>query len=70
MRISFNEQIDGGRVIQSIGRVRATTSWHAPGAACAIGVDYETDDVESTDLSKIDLQRITATGIAVKLARA
>jgi Putative heavy-metal-binding len=93
MRISFNEQVEGGRVIQSIGRVRAATSWHAPGATCAtgdwraealralvsaaedyeadavIGVGYELDDVASIDLARIDLQRVTATGIAVKLAR-
>jgi hypothetical protein len=93
MRISFNEQVEGGRVVQSIGRVRATTSWHAPGAPCATGdwqaealralvsaaedfdadavidVGYELDDVASMDLARVDLQRVTATGIAVKLAR-
>ncbi len=90
MRISFNEQVEGGRVIQSIGRVRAATSWHAPGAKgdwqaaalralvsaaedyeadAVIGVGYETDAVATMDLSSIDLQRVTATGIAVKLAR-
>ena len=94
MRISFNEQVDGGRVIQSIGRVRAATAWHAPGAPCergdwkaealralvsaaedfeadaVIDVGYDVDGVAVTDLAPVDLQRVTATGIAVKLARA
>ena len=94
MRISFNDPVEGGRVVQSIGRVRAATSWHAPGAPCArgdwkeealralmnaaedfeadavIGVGYEVDGVAATDLSTFDLERVTASGIAVKLARA
>ena len=94
MRISFNEQVEGGRIVQSIGRVRAATSWHAPGARCArgdwkdealralvgaaedfeadalVGVAYEVDGVVATDLAAINLQRVTATGVAVKLARA
>ena len=90
MRISFNEQVEGGRVIKSIGRVSAATSWHAPGATgdwqaaalralvsaaedfdadALIGVGYETNDVATMDLSSVDLQRVTASGIAVKLAR-
>ncbi len=94
MRISFNEQVEGSRVIKSLGRVRAATSWHAPGAPCArgdwkdvalaalkqaaadfeadavIGVDYEVDGVAASDLTRFRLERVTASGIAVKLARA
>lgn len=94
MRISFNSQIDNGRIVQSLGRVRAATTWHAPGAVCARGdwkdealralmdaaedfeadalidVGYEIDGVVVSDLSAIALQRVTATGTAVRLARA
>jgi hypothetical protein len=39
-------------------------------ADAIIGVDYEVDGVESCDLTPVPLQRVAATGIAVKLARA
>ncbi len=94
MRISFSQEIDGDRIVRSIGRVRAATRWHAAGAPCArgdwqaealralvsaaedfeadavVGVGYEVDGVSVSDLTGVDLQRIAATGIAVKLARA
>jgi len=91
MRISFNQDVEGDKIIQSIGRVRAATRWHAPGAGgdwraealralvsaaedyeadALIGVGYEVDGVATTDLASVDLQRVAATGIAVKLARA
>jgi len=94
MRISFNEQVDGGKVVHSIGRLRGATSWHAPGTPCSrgdweaealsalvkaaedfeadavIGVGYEIDGVAATDLTSVNLQRVAATGVAVKLARA
>jgi len=93
MRVSFSEQIDGGRIVQSIGRVRAATPWHARGAKCergdwqaealqallraaedfeadaVVGVGYEIDGVATNDLACLDLERVAATGIAVKLAR-
>ena len=37
-------------------------------ADAIIGVDYEIDGAHLTDLTSIGLQRVTATGIAVKLA--
>jgi uncharacterized protein YbjQ (UPF0145 family) len=37
MQISFSASVEGGRVIQSFGRLRAATAWHAPGAKCARG---------------------------------
>jgi len=91
MRISFSEQVEGSRVTHSIGRVRATSSWHAPDAGgdwnekalralvsaaeefdadALIDVGYEVDAVAATDLAPLDLRRVTATGVAVKLARA
>ena len=94
MRISFNQQVEGGRVVRSYGRVCAATTWHAPGAPCARGdwkaealralvgaaedfeadalidVAYELDGVVATDLGAFPLQRVMATGVAVKLARA
>lgn len=93
MRISFTDEIDGGRVVQAIGRIKAATVWHASGTkpACGdwkvlalrelvrkaedfeadaiIGVGYEVDGVESADLAPLPLQRVAATGLAVKLAR-
>jgi uncharacterized protein YbjQ (UPF0145 family) len=38
-------------------------------ADAIIAVDYEVNGVEATDLAPVPLQRIAATGIAVKLAR-
>jgi len=35
-----------------------------------IDVGYEVDAVAATDLAPLDLRRVTATGVAVKLARA
>jgi hypothetical protein len=93
MRISFTDEIEGGRILYPIGRVRAASPWHASGAPCThgdwkdaalraliekaqdieadaiIGVDYETDGAAHNDLGQLELERIAATGIAVKLAR-
>lgn len=38
-------------------------------ADAIIGVGYDIDGTHLTDLTSVDLQRVTATGIAVKLAR-
>jgi hypothetical protein len=38
-------------------------------ADAIIGVDYEVDGVQSADLAPVTLQRVAATGIAVKLSR-
>lgn len=93
MRISFTDEIDGGRILYPIGRVRAASAWRAAGAGqqeatlkdaalralietaaefeadAIVGVDFEVDGAASLDLASIDLQRVAATGIAVKLAR-
>ncbi len=39
-------------------------------ADAIVGLDYTVDDVVQTDLSPMPLKRISATGVAVKLARA
>lgn len=94
MRISFTDEIDGGRILYPIGRVRAASAWrsadasqpdaNARGAAlralietatefeadAIVGVDFAVDGANHVDLASINLQRVTATGIAVKLARA
>ncbi len=93
MRISFTDEIEDGRVVHAIGRIKAATAWHGSGmrpesgdwksialrelirkaedfeADAIIGVDYEVDGVECSDLAPVQLQRIAATGIAVKLSR-
>lgn len=93
MRISFTDDIDNGRILYPIGRVRAASAWHGQGAPrsesdwkeaalqalireaeeheadAIIAVDYALDGAHDLDLTNVDLQRVTATGIAVKLAR-
>ena len=92
MRISFTDELEGGRVLYSIGRVQAASPWHGSTAAsesdawkeaalqaliqsaeevdadAIIGVDYTVDGVKHIDLSPVELQRVSVTGIAVKLA--
>jgi uncharacterized protein YbjQ (UPF0145 family) len=92
MRISFTDEVEGGRVLYSIGRVQAASPWrgaqaeigsdalkHAAlqalietaeevDADAIIGVDYAVDGVQHTDLTALDLRRVSVSGIAVKLA--
>ena len=92
MHISFTDEIEGGRVLYSIGRVKAASPWHGAGADIGsdawkkaalqalirtaeevdadaiIGVDYAVDGMKLSDLTSLDLQRVSASGIAVKLA--
>lgn len=94
MRISFTDEIDGGRILYPIGRVRAASPWRAASAATTeasgkdaalralieaasefdadaiVDVGFEVDGGSNLDLANIDMQRVAATGIAVKLARA
>jgi uncharacterized protein YbjQ (UPF0145 family) len=94
MRISFTQEIEGGRVLYPIGRIRAASGWRAGAAAMSsddckaqalerliaaasdyeadaiIGVDYEVDGAKIFDLAAVPVERVTATGIAVKLAKA
>jgi uncharacterized protein YbjQ (UPF0145 family) len=93
MRISFTDEIDGGRILYPIGRVRAAASWRGGNlgaeasrdkdaalralietatdvdADAIVGVGFEVDGVSCLDLTNVDLKRVTATGVAVKLAR-
>ena len=92
MRISFTDEVEGGRVLYSIGRVQAASPWRGANAGIGsdalknaalqalietaeevdadaiIGVDYSVDGVQHTDLTPLELHRVSATGIAVKLA--
>ena len=93
MEVSFAADLDDGRPLTPIGRVRATTRWRAAGgdgadaerqaaiealkreaaeygADAVVDVQVETDGVESADTEGVALQRIAATGLAVRFARA
>jgi hypothetical protein len=93
MRISFTDELDDGRILQSIGRVSAASAWRAANAAdneaardaalkaliarasefdadAIVGVDFSVDGGSHVDLASVELKRVTATGIAVRLARA
>ena len=93
MLISEQDAIEGARVLP-IGRIKATSAWHAVGHAGAahewrarilrelvrraedfdadavIAVDYRIEPVEGRDETGIELERVCATGIAVRLAHA
>ncbi len=94
MLVSEKDAIEGARVLYPIGRIKATSAWHAAGyhpvsdnwrervlqdlirraedvdADAIIGVDYKVEPVESRDECGIELERVCATGIAVRLANA
>lgn len=94
MLISEKDAIEGARVVCSLGKIRATTGWHAAGyvpvsnnwrervlmdlirraedidADAIIEVDYAVEPVEVRDEGGIALERVCATGIAVRLAHA
>lgn len=38
-------------------------------ADAIVGLDFEVDGLETTDLAPVSLKRVNATGVAVKLAR-
>ena len=93
MLTSENEAIEGARVVRPLGRVRATTAWHAIGHApvsdnwrervlqdlirraedidadAIVAVDFQIDAL-ARDESGLRLERVCATGIAVRLANA
>ncbi|PNE11704.1 MAG: hypothetical protein CR217_07385 [Beijerinckiaceae bacterium] len=92
MRTSSTGAIEGGRVLHTIGRIEAASTWHpAHGsplqenwrelvlrelirkaedidADAIIGLDYETDGIVSVEATGVQLKRILATGVAVKLS--
>ena len=92
MLISEKDAIEGARVLYPLGRIKATSAWHASGytpksdnwrervlqdlirraedidADAIVGVDYVVEPVEGRDECGIELERVCATGIAVKLA--
>ncbi|WOJ88901.1 heavy metal-binding domain-containing protein [Methylocapsa polymorpha] len=91
MRISSTDIIEGGRVLYTIGKIKAASAWHAANGApqqgnwrelalrelirraedidadAIIGLDYETDGVPVEETG-VQLKRILATGVAVKLS--
>ncbi len=93
MLTSENEAIEGARVVRPLGRIRATTAWHACGHApvsdnwrervlqdlirraedidadAIVAVDFQVDAL-ARDESGLGLERVCATGIAVRLASA
>jgi hypothetical protein len=92
MRISSTEVIEGGRVLYTIGKIKAASAWHAANGAppqvnwrelvlselirraedidadAIIGLDYETDSIVPIEGTGVQLKRILATGVAVKLS--
>lgn len=94
MLISEKDAIEGARVLYPLGKIKASSAWHAAGfvpvsnnwrervlqdlilraedidADAIIGVDYSVEPVEGRDECGIELERISATGIAVRLANA
>ena len=92
MYLSFSSDLDGGRPMTAIGRIRAATRWRAAGdpgaetdrqaaiealrreaeeygADAVVDVRFEVDGVKGPDVG-VELQRVTATGLAVRFARA
>jgi Putative heavy-metal-binding len=92
MRISSTDVIEGGRVLYTIGKIKAASAWHAVNgspsqanwrelvvtelirkaedidADAIIGLDYETDSIVPIEGTGLQLKRILATGVAVKLS--
>ena len=92
MRISSTGAIAGGRVLYTIGRIEAASTWHpAHGsplqenwrelvlrelirkaedidADAIIRVNYQNDGAIRIDETGVNLKRVVATGIAVKLS--
>ena len=89
MYLRFSSDLDGGRPMTAIGRIRATTRWRAAGdpdpeadreaaiealtreaeeygADAVVDVRFEVDGVKGPDVEDVDLQRVTATGLAVR----
>ena len=92
MRISSTNAIEGGRVLYTIGRVEAASTWH-PAHGCPlhknwrelvlrelirkaedidadaiIGVDYRNDTSIRIEETGVNLKRVVASGMAVKLS--
>jgi uncharacterized protein YbjQ (UPF0145 family) len=93
MYVSFSSDLDDGRPLTAIGRIKAAMQWRATGdpgaeadrraaiealtreaeeygADAVIDVRFEVDGCKGCDVGGVDLQRVTATGLAVRFARA
>jgi uncharacterized protein YbjQ (UPF0145 family) len=93
MYVSFSSDLDGGRPMTAIGRIRAAMRWRAMGdpgaeedrqaavealtreaeeygADAVVDVRFEVDGCKGCDIERVDLQRVIATGLAVRFARA
>jgi uncharacterized protein YbjQ (UPF0145 family) len=93
MYMSFSSDLDGGRPMTAIGRIRAATQWRAAGdpgaeadrqtaiealtreaeeygADAVVDVRFEVDGCKGCDIDGVALQRVTATGLAMRFARA
>jgi hypothetical protein len=91
MRISSTCFIEGRRVLYTIGKIEAASTWHAANGAplqdhwrefvlselirkaedidagAIIGLNYETDSIVPVEEAGVPLNRVLATGTAVKL---
>lgn len=63
MRVSFDDNIEGGRIVQAIGRLRATTAWHAPDAPCQTG-DWQVEALRALmrTAEEFDADAVVAVG--------
>jgi hypothetical protein len=93
MYVSFSSDLDGGRPMTAIGRIRAAARWRAAGdpgvdgdrqaaiealtreaeeygADAVVDVRFEVDGCKGCEVEGVALERVTATGLAVRFARA
>ena len=90
MYVSFSSDVEDGRPVKAIGRVKAATRWRAAGdpgaeadrqaaiealmreaeeygADAVLDVRFEIDGCAGSDIDGVRLQRVTATGLAVRI---
>jgi Putative heavy-metal-binding len=93
MYVRFSSDLDDGRPLTAIGRIKAAARWRAAGdpaaetdrqsaiealtreaeeygADAVVDVRFEIDGVKGPAVEGVDLERVTATGLAVRFARA
>ena len=64
-----NDAPPNGRDWKAVALERLSAKAKDYDADAIVSVDYHVDGVEACDLATIPLQRVAATGVAVKLAR-
>lgn len=67
MRITSSSAVEGRRIVYEIGKIKASSAWHAANRV-PLQTNYETSDVIRDSETGLQLKRVAATGIAVKLS--